>query len=386
MNIDWLIVGAGFSGCVLAEQIATRLDEKVLIVEKRDHLGGNAYDCYDENGVLVHLYGPHLFHTNSKKIWDYLSKFTEWKIYHHHAQSVIDGKSVPVPFNLNTLYRLFPQGYASRMEEKLIEQFGFGNKVPILKLLEDSDGDIQQLAEYIYKKVFYGYTTKQWGMDPKELDASVTGRVPIHISRDDRYFQDKYQGIPMQGYTQMFRNMINHPNIKLLLNTDYKELGDYFKNSKKIYTGPIDAYFDYSFGELPYRSLEFHSVHHPDQDTFQPTAQVNYPNDYDFTRITEYKKITSQKIKGTTTVFEYPCPYSPQKNDPYYPIPKKENHELFQKYQSEAQKLKGQVWFVGRLAEYKYYNMDQVVARAHHVFEKEIVQYKQNGSSRKRLT
>ncbi|MGP4082430.1 UDP-galactopyranose mutase [Pseudalkalibacillus sp. R45] len=372
MNIDWLIVGAGFSGCVLAEQIASKLDQKVLIVEKRDHIGGNAYDCFDNNGILVHQYGPHLFHTNSKKVWDYLSDFTDWHYYQHHVLAAIDGKKVPVPFNLNTLQILFPECYAMKMEEKLIERYGFGKKVPILEMLEDLDQDIQELADYVYKKVFLGYTMKQWGIDPKNLDSSVTARVPIHISRDDRYFQDKYQAVPKNGYTAMFKNLINHPNIKLLLNTDYKEIKDSFPSTKMIYTGPIDAFFDYKFGELPYRSLSFKSIYHSEKEFYQEASQVNYPNDYDFTRITEYKRITGQKIPGTTIMTEEACPYESQINDPYYPIPKKEHGALYRKYQSEAEGLKDKVLFIGRLAEYRYYNMDQVVARALHVFEKDI--------------
>ncbi|WP_260412184.1 UDP-galactopyranose mutase [Alkalihalobacillus sp. TS-13] len=374
LKIDWLIVGAGFSGCIVAEQIARRLDQNVLIVEKRDHIGGNAYDCYDDNGILVHQYGPHLFHTNSKKVWDYLSRFTEWIHYQHHVLAVIDGKKVPVPFNLNTLHLLFPKGYANQMEGKLIDRYGFGKKVPILEMLEDQDEEIRHLADFVYEKVFLGYTLKQWGVDPKNLDPSVTARVPIHISRDDRYFQDKYQAVPKKGYTDMFKNIIKHPNIKLLLKTDYKDLKGNFSSAKMIYTGPIDEFFDYKYGELPYRSLQFKSIYHSNEDYYQETSQINYPNDYDFTRITEYKHITQQKISGTTIMIEEACPYLPQANDPYYPIPKKEHAVLYRKYQSEAEKIIDKVLFIGRLAEYRYYNMDQVVARALHVFEKEILQ------------
>ncbi|MCF6409169.1 UDP-galactopyranose mutase [Pseudalkalibacillus salsuginis] len=373
MKIDWLIVGAGFTGCILAEQIASRLDQNVLIVEKRDHIGGNAYDCYDENGVLAHQYGPHLFHTNSKKVWDYLSTFTEWLFYQHHVLAVIDGKKVPVPFNLNSLHMLFPIGYANKMEMKLIDRYGLGKKVPILEMIEDSDEEIQQLADFVYKKVFLGYTLKQWGIDPKNLDSSVTARVPIHISRDDRYFQDKYQAVPKSGYTAMFKNIIKNPNIKILLKTDYKELKDRFSAAKMVYTGPIDEFFDYKYGELPYRSLNFKSIHHSNTDYYQETSQINYPNDYDFTRITEYKHITQQKTAGTTIMVEEACPYLRGMNDPYYPIPNKEHTELYRKYHAEADKIKNRVLFIGRLAEYRYYNMDQVVARALQTFERQII-------------
>lgn len=372
MNVDWIIVGAGFSGCVLAERLATQLDQQVLLIEKRDHIGGNAYDCYDEHGVLIHRYGPHLFHTNSKKVWEYLSQFTEWTRYQHHVLAMIEGKAVPVPFNLNSLHTLFPNNYANRLEEKLIQEYGLGKKVAILEMLESQDDELQSLAEYIYKKVFYGYTVKQWGMKPEELDSSVTGRVPIYISKDDRYFQDHYQGLPKLGYTHMFNQMIAHPNIKVLLKTDYHEVKGSFHSSKTIYTGPIDAYFNYKFGKLPYRSLKFTACHLTDRTSYQEAAQVNYPNEYDFTRITEYKKMTQQKIDGTTIMMEESSQYIPGVNEPYYPIPRKENNELYQKYKTEAERLKSHVLFLGRLADYKYYNMDQVIARALHVFEKDI--------------
>ncbi|MCF6136879.1 UDP-galactopyranose mutase [Pseudalkalibacillus berkeleyi] len=376
MKFDWLIIGAGFSGCVLAEQIANRMNQKVLIIEKRDHIGGNAYDCYDPHGILVHQYGPHLFHTNSKKVWHYLTQFTDWTCYQHHVLAVIDGKTVPVPFNLNALRSLFPIKYADRLEEKLTKQYGFGKKVPILELMDVADEEMKELAEYIYKNVFYGYTVKQWGMKPDELDRSVMARVPIHISRDNRYFQDQYQGVPMLGYKSMFNNMISHPNIKVLLKTDYDEVKEYFHSTNMIYTGPIDAFFDYKFGKLPYRSLNFTARHLHNCTSYQPVAQVNYPNNYEFTRITEYKKITGQNVPGTTIMHEEACSYTPGVNVPYYPIPRKENNDLYTKYKMEAKKLKENVLFVGRLAEYKYYNMDQVVARALHVFENEIAKQK----------
>lgn len=372
LKFDWVIIGAGFSGCVLAEQIANRMNQKVLIIEKRDHIGGNAYDCYDEYGILIHQYGPHLFHTNSKKVWHYLTQFTDWTCYQHHVLAVIDGKTVPVPFNLNSLRSLFTTQYAEQLEEMLTKQYGFGKKVPILELMDVAGEELKELAEYIYKNVFYGYTVKQWGMKPDELDRSVMARVPIHISRDDRYFQDQYQGIPKLGYTSMFKKMISHPNIKVLLKTKYEEVKEYFHSTKMIYTGPIDAYFGYKYGKLPYRSLSFTSHHFTDRDSYQQVAQVNYPNNYDFTRITEYKKITGQKIPGTTIMTEEAGPYLSSKNDPYYPIPRKENNELYTKYKLEADKIKETTLFVGRLAEYKYYNMDQIVARALHVFENEI--------------
>ncbi|GAX44194.1 UDP-galactopyranose mutase [Tolypothrix sp. NIES-4075] len=371
MKFDWLIVGAGYSGCVLAERIANQLGQRVLILDQRDHIGGNAYDYYNEHGILVHKYGPHIFHTKSKKIWDYLSQFTEWRHYYHHVLGVVEGKKVPIPFNLNSLYALFPPSYAQKLEEQLLENFGFGVKVPILKLRESASGDLEFLANYIYEKVFLHYTTKQWGLKPEELDRGVTGRVPVYISRDDRYFQDPYQAMPKYGYTEMFRRMLAHPNIKILLQTDYREVINDIKFNRMVYTGPIDTFFDYMYGELPYRSLRF-QFETLDQECYQEVGTVNYPNDYDITRITEQKYLSGQTSPKTTLVMEYPQAYVPGKNDPYYPILHEENRERYDLYLKEAQKLNGAVIFAGRLAEYKYYDMDQAALRALSLFEKEV--------------
>ncbi len=378
MKFDYLIVGAGFSGCILAERIATQLDKKVLIVEKRNHIAGNAYDYYDENGILVHKYGPHIFHTNSKKVWDYLSAFTEWRYYYHKVLAVVDGQKIPVPFNLNSLRILFPEKYAEKLEKMLIQEYGYGIKIPILKFLETSKGELKQLAKFIYEKIFYGYTLKQWELKPEELDPGVTARVPgIFISKDDRYFQDKYQGIPKSGYTEMFKRMINHPNIHLLLNTDYKDIIEDIKFDKLIFTGPIDYFFDYIYGTLPYRSLRFKFAKF-DVNYFQEVAQINYPNDYSYTRITEFKHLTGQLSPHTVVAYEYPERYEVGLNEPYYPVPQEKNMEIYKRYINEAKKLNGIVYFVGRLADYKYYNMDQIVARALNVFENEIVLCTQN--------
>lgn len=371
MRVDWLIVGAGYSACILAERIATELAQRVLIVERRDHIGGNAYDYYNEHGILVHKYGPHIFHTKSKKVWDYLSQFTEWRPYYHHVLGVVEGKKVPIPFNLNTLYALFPPRYAEKLEEQLLEHFGFGVKVPILKLRESAVGDLEFLANYIYENVFVGYTAKQWELKPEDLDRGVTGRVPVYISRDNRYFQDPYQAMPKYGYTEMFRRMLAHPNIKILLNTDYREVINDIKFDRMVYTGPIDTFFDYMYGELPYRSLRFH-FETLDREQYQEVGTVNYPNDYDITRITEQKYLSGQTSPKTTLVMEYPQAYVPGKNDPYYPIPREENRERYDLYLKEVQKLKGTVIFAGRLAEYKYYDMDQAALRALSLFEKEV--------------
>ncbi len=371
MKVDWLIVGAGYSGCVLAERIATQTQQRVLIVERRDHIGGNAYDFYNEHGILVHKYGPHIFHTKSKKVWDYLSQFTEWRHYYHQVLGVLEGKKVPIPFNLNSLYTLFPPRYAEKLEEQLLEHFGFGVKVPILKLRESASGDLEFLANYIYENVFLRYTMKQWELKPEELDRGVTGRVPVYISRDNRYFQDPYQAMPKHGYTEMFRRMLAHPNIMVLLNADYREVINDIKFNRMIYTGPIDTFFDYMYGELPYRSIRF-QFDTLDREYYQEVGTVNYPNDYDITRITEQKYLSGQTSPKTTLVMEYPQAYVPGKNDPYYPIPREENRERYDFYLKEVEKLNGTVIFAGRLAEYKYYDMDQAALRALSLFEKQL--------------
>jgi UDP-galactopyranose mutase len=368
---DYLIVGAGFSGCVLAERIATQLGKRCLIVEKRDHIGGNAYDCYDGNGIMVHKYGPHIFHTNSKRVVDYLSQFTEWIPYFHRVVAEVEGKKVPVPFNLNSLYRLFPQKDAERLEGQLAKSFGYDQKIPILKLRESSSGELKSLADYIYGNIFYGYTLKQWECKPEELDPSVTARVPVYISRDDRYFQDTYQLMPRYGYAKMFERMLSNKNIHLTLQTDFKGVengGAEF--DKVIYTGPIDEFFGYIHGELPYRSLRF-EFQNLNQEFFQEVGTVNYPNGNLYTRITEFKYLTGQEHGSTTVAYEYPERYKVGENLPYYPIPKTENKVIFNKYEEEKKTLKN-VIFCGRLADYIYYNMDQIVARALTVFEKEI--------------
>ncbi|WP_308302321.1 UDP-galactopyranose mutase [Bacillus sp. V5-8f] len=378
-----MIIGAGFAGSVMAERVATQLNKKVLIVEKRNHIGGNAYDSYDNQGILIHNYGPHIFHTKMKKVWDYLSEFTEWHHYHHEVLGVIDGKKVPIPFNLNSINEVFPEKLAKKLEEKLIENFGYNVKVPILKLREAEDEDLKFLAEYVYEKVFLGYTLKQWGITPEELDPSVTGRVPVYVSRDDRYFQDPYQGMPAEGYTKIFEHMLDHPNIKVMLNTDYKEIVDFnFDNGeaklfgndfkgKIVYTGPIDYFFDYKHGQLPYRSLNFKFEQFNEEFT-QEVGTVNYPNDYDFTRVTEFKHLTQQQSSKTTTVKEFSQVYVPEENTPYYPIKNDENAEWYRKYKEEARKYSNLI-MLGRLAEYQYYDMDMVVGKALKIFAEKII-------------
>jgi len=382
---DYIIVGAGMTGCVMAERIANIINKKVLIIEKRDHIGGNCYDYYNENGILIHKYGPHIFHTELKHVWEYLSKFTDWYPYQHKVLGYIKGKKIPIPFNLNSLYKSFPLKDAQRIENKLVQKYGLGESVPILDLKKSNDEDLKILADYVYNNVFSNYTKKQWGMKPEELDPSVTARVPVSISRDDKYFNDPYQGLPREGYTKLFKRMLSNPKIKIRLNTDYKEILN-FKNSyiklfdnnftgKLIFTGEIDYFFNYEFGRLPYRSLKF-EIKNLNQEFYQEVATVNYPNDYDFTRITEFKHLTGQNHPKTTIAREYPIEYLSERGDiPYYPIPKTDFINIYRKYQQKAVNFDNLI-FIGRLAEYKYFNMDRVVDRALTIFQEKLVNAK----------
>ncbi len=381
MTFDYLIIGSGFAGTVTAERIANVLNKKVLIIEKRNHIGGNCYDERIEN-ILVHKYGPHLFHTDEKQVWDYLSNFTDWDIYHHKVLAFIDGKKVPIPFNFNTLYEVFPNELAKRLENKLLENYQYNSKVPILELKKSDDKDLNFLADFVYEKIFINYTVKQWGMKPEEIDSAVTARVPVFIGKDNRYFNDKYQGVPKDGYTKLFQNMLNHPNIKIMLNTDFKEVIQINQETKKIYflnqefkgkfifSGMIDELFDYKLGELSYRSVDmkFETI---EKEYFQEVATVNYPNNYDFTRITEFKHIHPTGTKKTVILKEYPKPYELGKDIPYYPIFTKENQESYSKYKDLANNFDN-VIFLGRLAEYRYYDMDDVIKRALEVFEEKV--------------
>jgi len=364
---DYIIIGAGFVGSVLAERIANKLNKKVLIIEKRNHIGGNCYDFKDENGIIVHKYGPHIFHTNYKEVWDYLSQFTGWIPYQHKVLGFIDGKFVPIPFNLNSLYELMPLKLAKKLEEKLINNFGYNKKVPILELRKTKDKDLKFLADFIYEKVFLHYTEKQWGIKPEEMDPLVTARVPVVISRDDRYFQDKYQGIPKSGYTKLFERMLENKNIEIQLNTDFKRIENNIKYDIMFYTGPIDEFFDYKFGKLDYRCLKikFKTLN---KESYQPVSVINYPDlKYKFTRITEFKKLTQQKHKKTTIGFE--C--SGKEGFMAWPFLDEKNKTIFKKYWQEAKKLKKEnIYFVGRLAEYRYYDMDDAVKNSLDLFKK----------------
>ncbi len=359
-NSKNLIVGCGITGITLARKIAEEKQESVLIIDKRNNIGGNCYDYY-EDGICVHKYGTHIFHTDNKYVWDFLSKFTKWHPYMHKVKAIIEGKEVPVPFNLNSINLLFPKCLAEKLEEKLIAKFGFGKKVPILELRESKDKDLTFLADYVYKRVFLDYTLKQWGLKPEELDPLVTGRVPVYISKDDRYFQNKYQGIPLKGYTSMMENMLKHPLIKVSLNKDFKDFTNVDKYDKIYYTGAIDEYFNYKYGQLPYRSinLDFQKFN---TEYYQSNSVINYPENYTFTRIGEYKYFLNDKSRKTIVSFEYPEAFVLGKNERYYPIIKDENQELYKKYLKEIKK-DNKITFLGRLGDYKYYDMDKAIER-----------------------
>jgi UDP-galactopyranose mutase len=368
MKYDYCIAGAGFSGSVMAERIARVLKKKVIIVEKHNHVGGHVYDNYDNYGVLVQIYGPHIFHTKYKEVWEYISNFTKWNIYHHEVIGLIDGKNVPIPFNLNTLHELYPSTLAPKLETKLIDKYGFGKKVTVLELKKSDDNDLKELGDYVYNKVFLNYTIKQWNLKPEELSPSVTGRVPVFISRDNRYFQDPYQGMPASGFTPIFNRLLDDKNISILLNTDFLDIKDEIDYKHLIFTGPIDSYFNFKYGKLPYRSLDFEWIH-LDKEYYQEIGVINYPNDYQFTRITEFKHLTGQKIAGTTIIKEYPKECDIEKDIPYYPIPRDENQELYKKYEDAAKRTEN-VIFLGRLATYNYYNMDSAIYNALQAFTK----------------
>ncbi|HYO91811.1 MAG TPA: UDP-galactopyranose mutase, partial [Pyrinomonadaceae bacterium] len=324
---DYLIVGAGFAGSVIAERLASQLDQKVLIVDRRPHIGGNAYDHYNNDGILVHKYGPHIFHTNSREVFEYLSQFTEWRSYQHRVLASIDGQLLPIPINLDTINKL----YGLNLTSFQVEDFFASVAEHREEIRTSEDVVVSRVGRELYEKFFRNYTRKQWGLDPSELDASVTARVPTRNNRDDRYFTDTYQAMPLHGYTRMFENMLDHPNIKIMLNCDYREIESAIPHRQMVFTGPVDEYFDYRYGKLPYRSLEFkhETVNAP---LYQPAPVVNYPNDNLYTRITEFKYLTGQEHNKTSIVYEFPR----AEGDPYYPVPRKENAELYAKYKKLA--------------------------------------------------
>jgi UDP-galactopyranose mutase len=355
---DYLVVGAGFAGSVIAERLASQHGARVLLIDRRPHVAGNAYDEPNEAGILYHKYGPHIFHTNSQQVVDYLSQFTEWRPYEHRVRAFVRDRLVPIPINRTTLNKLF--GLDLKTDEEAA-QYLASRAEPVDEIRTSEDVVINAVGRELYELFFRGYTRKQWGLDPSELDKQVTSRIPTRTNTDDRYFSDTFQAMPLHGYTAMFEKMLDHPLIEKRLGTDFRDLKDQaFKIADHVmYTGPIDEYFDFRFGKLPYRSLKFdHQT--LDQEQFQEVAVVNYPSeDVPFTRISEYKHLTGQQAPVTTVTYEYPS----AEGDPYYPIPRPENQELFKRYEALADATDN-VTFVGRLATYRYYNMDQIVGQA----------------------
>ena len=354
MNTDILVVGAGYAGSVVAERLASA-GKRVHVIDKRSHVGGNAYDEYDEHGVLVHRYGPHIFHTNSGRIVDYLSNFTEWRPYEHRALAHVDGHLLPIPINLDTVNGLYGLNLAAEDLKAFFERV----REPKTPMLSSEDVVVGTVGRDLYEKFFKNYTRKHWGLDPSQLSAGVTARVPVRTNCDDRYWTDEFQGVPLRGYTRMFEAMLDHPNISIELSVDFHEVRERVRAGHTVYTGPIDAYFGYRFGKLPYRSLRFEHEHLPDTSWYQQAPTINYPNEHDYIRVTEFKYVTGQQHPGTSIVREYPQ----GEGDPYYPVPRPENEALYRQYRALAARERN-VTFVGRLAQYRYYNMDQVVAAA----------------------
>ncbi|WP_072756343.1 UDP-galactopyranose mutase [Thermomonas hydrothermalis] len=351
---DALVVGAGFAGSVCARELADA-GWRVLVVDARPHIGGNAFDTRDAAGLLIHPYGPHIFHTNGKRIFEYLSRFTHWRFYEHRVLAQVDGALYPIPINRTTINRL----YGLNLDEAGVEAFLAARRTQRLPARTSEDVVLNSVGHDLCEKFFRGYTRKQWGLDLSELAAGVAARIPTRCNDDDRYFTDDFQFMPAEGYTRMFERMLDHPNIEVRTGVRFQRDHTLPPRRKTIYTGPIDAYFDYCYGKLPYRSLRFEHEHLPDVETFQPTGTVNYPNDHAYTRITEFKHLTGERAPGTSIVREYPS----AEGDPFYPIPRPENEALYQRYKALAEQLPD-VCFVGRLAQYRYYNMDQVVGAA----------------------
>lgn len=378
MMYDIIVVGAGTAGCTVARKFAEQ-GKKVLILEKKNHIAGNCYDAKDEHGVLIHVYGPHIFHTSKENVYEFLSRFTEWYNFRHEVVANVHGQYMPVPFNLHTLKAAFGEERAKELEEKLIHIYGMGTKVPILELMNHEDEDLQIIGKFVYDNIYVYYTMKQWGKKPEDIDPAVTARVPVNISYDNGYFADKYQGVPLQGFTAMFENMVNHENITIEFGVEAKEVlhvedGKILYQSEEfngdvIFTGTIDEFFDCKYGRLPYRTLDFVFEHY-ERDDFQGHSVVNYTVDQDYTRITEYKYLTGQKCKGTTISKEYPSAYIGENGQiPYYVIANEENYALFAKYKAEVQEIPN-FYLLGRLAEYQYYNIDVMVEKAMELVEK----------------
>ncbi len=354
MKVNFLVVGAGFSGSVVAERLANHGFD-VLIIDQRPHIGGNAFDTFDRHGILMHPYGPHIFHTNAARVVEYLSQFTQWRPYEHHVLAKVGNQFVPFPINIDTINQL----YGLSLNEKTIQEFYDSVREPRAEIKTSEDVVINAVGRDLYEKFFRGYTRKQWGLDPSQLSAAVAARIPTRTNRDARYFTDEFQCMPLKGYTQMFKRMLDHPKIRIEVGVDFFRVQHKVKPDHIVFTGPVDAYFGYCYGKLPYRSLVFEHEHLAETRQFQAVGTVNYPNDYRFTRITEFKHITGQQHSGTSLVREYPQ----DEGDPYYPVLRAENEFLLKRYQALSAK-ETDVTFVGRLAQYRYYNMDQCVGAA----------------------
>jgi UDP-galactopyranose mutase len=354
MNVDTLIVGAGFAGAVVAERLASA-GREVLVIDRRGHLAGNAYDHPDSHGVLVHRYGPHLFHTNSDAVFEYLSRFTAWRPYEHRVVASIDGLLYPLPINQLTINQL----YGLNLDEAGVERFLAGVREQRSPVLTSEDVVLNAVGSELCDKFFRGYTRKQWGLDLSELSSSVLARIPTRTNSDDRYFTDKHQAMPAEGYTRLFERLLAHPRIRIETGVEYASLRERLRPRLTVFTGCIDEYFSFRLGKLPYRSIRFEHEHLSGVERFQPAATVNFPNDYDYTRITEFKQLTGQTHTGTSIVKEFPT----DEGDPYYPVPRPANQELYQRYR-ELAAAEPNVVFLGRLAQYRYYNMDQVAAAA----------------------
>lgn len=371
MMENYLVVGAGISGATVSGLLSNKTTARIDLIERKFHVGGNCHDYRNESNIMIHDSGSHIFHTFSKKIWDYLTKITEFNTYQHRVLAYVGGNVVPIPFCLETLYKVFPYEFASRMEVKLLERYPYDSKISIVDFMSQDDEDLRFLAKYIYDNIFLHYTEKQWGKSPDKIDKTITARVPIILNNDTRYFQDSYQGIPVCGYTEMIRRMIDRPNINLILDTEFKDIINPHQYDRIFFTGPVDELMDYQLGILPYRSERFVFETH-NCEYYQDAAVVNYPNDYDFTRIHEYKYYLNDKSPVTVIAKEYPEEFVPGKNEPYYPVLGKENEELYRRYIEIAQRKYPNMVFLGRLGDYRYYNMDQAIARAMEVAEEYI--------------
>ena len=384
MEYDYIIVGAGITGITAAEQLANVYDKKVLLIDKNDHIGGNCYDYYDESGILVHKYGPHIFHTNNEEVYSYLSLFTTWNVYNHKLVCNINNTVIPVPFNLISIDKTMQEDN-QKITTALLTEYIVNDTLPLDKLKESKNPDIQKLVSYVNENIYTPYVKKIYGVDPEKICEVDGVNINITISYDCRYYQDKYQAVPSNGYTSMFENMLSNHNINILLEHDYNDIISIDLENKKVYfndeeytgqlifTGMIDEFFNYCYGKLPYRSIVYMNET-VDQIHFQENASIIYPNDYHFTEITEYKYITGQHARNTTIQFAFPTDYNPkydETNIPYYPIITEENMELFRKYEKLTEKFP-QITFMGRLCNYKHLNIDEAVQNVHDVLFRQL--------------